>query len=143
MYNTTVEWYKKSVIEITISFSVVIEKNRQRTLRFHISILPSPHKKTDRLILHDYWRGNNINITQNIIFFHNFFIHWQDILGQCTLILMTILPIPVKYMIKNNNINAHIKRYHGYPRLTLKGIMITWINNNIWEMLKHFSLKFW
>ena len=34
------------------------------------------------------------------------------------------------------NINVHIKRCHGYPYSTPKGIMMTWINKEIWGMLK-------
>ena len=34
-------------------------------------------------------------------------------------------------------INAHIKWCHVYAYSTPKGIIITWINNKSWEMLKH------
>ena len=60
----------------------------------------------------------------------------QDILGQYTVTLMTILLILVKYLIFEANINAHINLIHGYPYSTTKGIMITWINKDSWQMLR-------
>ena len=57
-------------------------------------------------------------------------LNWQDMLGQCALILMTLLPILLQRRFFLTNINAHIKFCRGFPYLNPKDIMITWINKN-------------
>ena len=59
---------KKSVTETTSYFIQVFEKNWQWTWRLHIWSLQNFYKKTEILLLHNYWRGRWIIIKQNIIY---------------------------------------------------------------------------
>ena len=74
-------------------------KKWQWTWKFYIWSFQKLYKKTDILLLHDYWWGNWINRIQNVIFCPNTKCYIdKTFLVQCTFILMNILPLLVKYL---------------------------------------------
>ena len=58
-------------------------------------------------------------------------------LGQCILILMSILPIVVEYLkCLKNNVNENIQCDHGYAYYSGKNKMCAWVNEESWAMMK-------
>ena len=39
-----------------------------------------------------------------------------------------------------NDINSHIQIYHGCPYSSIKDNMLTWINEESWEIMKKFLM---
>ena len=58
-------------------------------------------------------------------------------LGQCILILKSILPIVVEYLkCLKNNVNENIQCDHGYAYYSGKNKMCAWVNEESWAMMK-------
>ena len=144
MYQRTVAWHvKKSwAIEINTFPCEGLKQSWHKSQRNNIWNLQKNQNKIDRSLLHNNrFRYRIIWKWSLCLFNRKIFLHWYNVLGQCILILMSILAIVVevlkclkKMLIKMFSVSMvmHILRVNRKCEHGLMRIVGKWLGNIFW-----------